>query len=96
MGNYVPHYTKETVINTLLLATNCHPSSLKRSLPISQFYRLRRVCSSTDDFIEKSAEMKSKFTQRGYLSNCVEKAFQLTLNKPRSDLLKKSNNREVT
>lgn len=87
-------YQKETDRNTLLLATSLHPPSLKRSLPISQFYRLRRVCSSTDEYINKASEMKSKFTQRGYDLECVEQAFTLALNKPRSELLQKSNKKE--
>lgn len=82
-------YQKETDRNTLLLATSFHPPSLKESLPISQFYRLRRVCSSTDDFITKSTEMKAKFAQRGYSLECLEKAFTLALNKPRGEVLKK-------
>ena len=82
-------YQKETDRNTLLLATSLHPPSLKRSLPISQFYRLRRVCSSTDDYVNKASEMKSKFIQRGYDIECVEKAFTLALHKHRSDLLQK-------
>ncbi len=35
-----------------VLATSFHPSSLKRGLPKSQFYRLRRICHSDSDFIE--------------------------------------------
>ena len=82
-------YQKETDRNMLLLSTSLHPSPLKKSLPISQFYRLRRLCSSTDDFIEKSLEMKSRFAQRGYSPDCIEKAFILALNKPRTELLEK-------
>ena len=89
-------YKKETDRNTLLLATSLHPTPLIRSLPISQFYRLRRVCSSTDDFIEKSFDMKSTFLQRGYSSDWVDSAFTQALNKPRSELLKKSVRKKKT
>jgi hypothetical protein len=36
-------YQKETNRNTFLLESSAHPSALKRGLPKSQFYRLRRV-----------------------------------------------------
>ena len=44
-------YRKETDKNNILLAPSFHPTSLKKSLPISQFLRLRRICHTEDDFI---------------------------------------------
>ena len=87
-------YQKETDCNTFLLATSDYPPSLISSLPISQFYRLKRVCSSNDDFIEKADEMKVRFAQRGYSSDCLDRAYTLALNKPRSELLSKSKKKE--
>ncbi len=83
-------YRKDTDKNTLLLATSFHPTSLKKGLPISQFFRLRRICHSTEDFKEKSVEMKKRFTQRGYPLLWINEAYELALKKARSDLLKKS------
>lgn len=79
-------YRKETDKNTLLLASSFHPTSLKRSLPISQFYRLRRICHSDEDFIDQAQDMRNRFTQRGYPSSWVEHAYELALKKPRSEL----------
>ena len=87
-------YQKETDRNTFLLATSNHPPALIESLPISQFYRLRRVCSSTEDFIEKASAMRSKFTERGYSFECIDKAYTLALKKPRAELLKKTKRKE--
>ncbi|KAJ0050344.1 hypothetical protein NL108_017792 [Boleophthalmus pectinirostris] len=52
-GNIITSlYRKETDKNTSLLASSFHPTPLKRGLPTSQFYRLRRICHSTEDFIQ--------------------------------------------
>ena len=83
-------YRKDTDRNTLLLAKSAHPTTLKKGLPKSQFYRLRRICHTTEDYINKSADMKQRFIQRGYPSEWVETGFKAALRKPRLDLLKKS------
>lgn len=83
-------YKKETDRNTFLLATSAHPRALKNGLPKSQFYRLRRLCHSDNDYIEKAAEMKQRFLERGYPAQCVDVAYHTALSKPRADLLKKS------
>lgn len=54
-----------------LLATSFQPTPLKRVLPISQFFCLRRICHSTEDFKGKAVDMKNRFAQRGYPSQWV-------------------------
>ncbi len=81
-------YTKDTDHNTLLLATSFHPTSLKKRLPKSQFYRLRRICYSDKFFIVKSKIMKNTFLDRGYPSEWIEEAFNSTFHKTCSELLK--------
>ena len=83
-------YRKDTDKNTLLMANSFHPTPLKRGLPKSQFFRLRRVCSTTEDFILKADDMTARFLQRGYPADWIKKAYDTALKKPRSDLLKKS------
>ncbi len=84
-------FTKDTDRNTLLLATSFHPTSLKKGLPKSQFYRLRRICYSDEDFIEKLKIMKNKFIDIGYPSEWIEEAFNSAFQKTCSELLKKEN-----
>ena len=86
-GLFTTLYRKETDRNTLLFATSSHPTPLKRGLPKSQFYRLRRICHSTEDFCEKAAEMRTRFMQRGYPTTWVDQAYTAALHKPRSELL---------
>uniref|UniRef100_A0A8C6UMS7 Reverse transcriptase domain-containing protein n=1 Tax=Neogobius melanostomus TaxID=47308 RepID=A0A8C6UMS7_9GOBI len=74
-------YRKETDKNTLLLASSFHPVSLKKGLPMSQFLRLRRICHSTEDFINQATDMKMRFEQRGYPKNWIDDAYLRALNK---------------
>lgn len=83
-------YRKETDKNTLLLASSFHPTPLKRGLPISQFLRLRRICHSTEDFINQSREMKIRFQQRGYPNKWIDDAYEHALKKTRTDVLQKT------
>ena len=43
-----------------------HPPHCKKSLPYSQFLRLRRICSREADFHSHSQEMMQHFLDRGY------------------------------
>ncbi len=72
-------YRKDIDKNILVLATSCHPTPLKKGLPISQFFHLRRICHSTEDFIEKAVDMKHRFAQRGYPSSWTNHAYELAL-----------------
>ncbi len=87
-------YRKPTDRNTFLLASSAHRKALKNGLPQSQFYRLRRLCHSDDDYIERSLEMKQRFLERGYSVQCVEEAYQVALSKPGYVLLTKSVQKE--
>jgi len=44
----------------------------KIPIPYSQFLRLRRLCSDDDDFLVKSRDMTTFFTQRGYPCTSLE------------------------
>ena len=83
-------FKKKTDRNTFLLASSAHPKALKNGLPKSQFYRLRRLCHSNEDYIEKALEMKQRFLERGYSNKCVDEAYHVALDTPRSALLTKS------
>lgn len=59
-------YRKPTDRNTLLHGTSYHPESLKRSLPISQFSRICRICSEEDDFQYQASILSDRFRARAY------------------------------
>ena len=80
-------YTKPTDAHLYLHYTSFHPKHQKRSLPYSQALRLRRICSSTDTFIEATRKMHANFTARGYPSQLVTSAITQALNQDRNSLL---------
>ncbi|CAJ0926488.1 unnamed protein product [Ranitomeya imitator] len=41
-------FTKSTDRNNLLLYHSCHPQAIKRSIPISQFQRVKRIVSNPE------------------------------------------------
>ena len=59
-------FYKETDTHNYLHFSSFHPDHCKHAIPYSQFLRLRRLCSDDDDFLVKSREMMTFFTQRGY------------------------------
>ncbi len=67
-------YRKPTDRNSILHGQSCHPTSLKKSLPVAQFHRIRRICSSDQDFQEKATDLKNRFLTRGYKEEWVTQA----------------------
>ena len=70
-----------------LLYSSSHPNHTKRSIPFSQFLRLRRLCSEDKDFHTKSLEMRDFFVQRGYPTSLLHTAFSKASQILRSETL---------
>ncbi|CAJ0962564.1 unnamed protein product [Ranitomeya imitator] len=58
-------FRKKTAVNSVLHASSSHPKHVINAIPIGQFLRLRRVCSSFEDFKMRAEEMKKRFLDRG-------------------------------
>ncbi len=58
-----------------------------RSIPFSQFLRLRRLCSEDEDFRTKSLKMRDFFVQCGYPTSLLDTAFSKASQIPRSEAL---------
>ena len=70
-------FTKIIALKTLVLKKRdcCIKSERERnSLFISQFLRLRRLCSEDSDFNSKCDEMSNFFSERGYPDSILSKA----------------------
>ena len=80
-------FYKPTDSHSYLLFSSSHPNHTKRSIPFSQFLRLRRICSEDEDFQAKSLEMRHFFVQRGYPTSLLDTAFSKASQIPRSDTL---------
>ncbi len=68
-------FYKPTDSYSYLLYSSSHPNHTKRSIPFSQFLRLRRLCSEDEDFHTKSLEMRDFFVQHGYSTSLLDTAF---------------------
>ena len=59
-------YTKPTDAHNYLSYYSCHPKNCKNLIPYSQYLRLRRICSDTDDFTHHAREMTKHFLKAKY------------------------------
>ncbi|CAJ0943883.1 unnamed protein product [Ranitomeya imitator] len=59
-------FSKSTDRNSLLHYRSFHPPSTKRSIPISQFQRVKRIVPDKDLCDERLQNMTTKFLERGY------------------------------
>ena len=88
-------YTKPTNSHSYLHYTSCHPRHIKTSLPLSQYLRIKRICSNPKDFDHHSGDMTQHFLKRGYpievLTEALLKANQFT----RDQLLNKTRQTET-
>lgn len=80
-------YRKTTAANTLLVADSHHPKSLIRGIPVGQFLRIRRNCSTEDDFRRESDSLYNHFRERGYSHCTLRWARKIAASKNRTDLL---------
>ena len=80
-------FSKPTDTHSYLRFDSSHPITCKRGIPYSQFMRVRRICSSDDDFAVKSIEMKKHLLRQNYPARLVEKARQRVLCMKRNDVL---------
>lgn len=67
-------YKKPTDRNTILHGKSYHPTSLKKNLPISQFNRIRRICSSDQDYAQQCTAMSERFREREYSEEWINSA----------------------
>lgn len=80
-------FRKETATDSLLHFNSFHPTHTKTGIPTGQFGRLRRICSKTEDFLEKAGDLTIRFKDRGYPKQVVSKAFQKAYHSDRQELL---------
>ena len=78
---------RSTDTHNFLHFSSFHPDHCKRAIPYSQFLRLRRLCSDDDDFLVKSREMMTFFTQRGYPLTSLEQDLRRVTTIGRPDAL---------
>ena len=82
------HTVNLPIVNTILRCDSYHPTALKRSLPISQYNRVRRICSTEESFQQQSQLMEEKFKQRGYPNQWIQDARQKVNHLSQTECLK--------
>ena len=90
-------YRKESDRQAYLHRKSEHPESLKRSIPFSQALRLRRICSTNNEFQDSCDKLRNKLIERGCKQQETNEGIERTKTLDRKKLLeekaKKQSNR---
>ncbi|CAJ0930781.1 unnamed protein product [Ranitomeya imitator] len=80
-------YRKTTSVNALLHASSSHTSHTIKAIPVGQFLRMRRICSTDQKFEVQAENLKDRFKARGYSNRCIKRAYLRAKNTERHELL---------
>uniref|UniRef100_A0A8C5LZ44 Helix-turn-helix domain-containing protein n=1 Tax=Leptobrachium leishanense TaxID=445787 RepID=A0A8C5LZ44_9ANUR len=72
-------HRKPTSTNNFLNWSSHHPQNLKRGIPIGQYLRARRNCTSLQDFQLEANLLKNMFLSKGYPRKCLKRAYHRAL-----------------
>ena len=84
-------YSKPTDSHLYLYANSCHKKSTIKGVQKGVALRLRRICSTENEYKTKSNEYMSHLTNRGHDPSEVKKSFAAVENLTRTDARKKVN-----
>ncbi|CAJ0957844.1 unnamed protein product [Ranitomeya imitator] len=82
-------YRKPTATNTLLHAQSSHLQSTIRGIPIGQHLRIKRICSTEENFQKQARELYSRFRERGYSHRTIRHGYHRARGASRNALLYK-------
>ena len=82
-------YSKPTDSHLYLEATSCHNSSSKNGIIKGVALRLRRICSTLEEYNKKSSEYMAYLVSRGHSPELVKSEFQKILSTSRNECRKK-------
>ncbi|CAJ0951090.1 unnamed protein product [Ranitomeya imitator] len=80
-------FRKSTAVNALVRADSAHNSSTIRAVPVGQFLRMRRICSTDNRFLAQAEDLKGRFEARGYSRRTIKRGFERARRTPQRDLL---------
>ena len=93
---YTDLYTKKTDTNSYLNYKSAHPPHCKKSLPYSQFLRIKRICTNSEDY-EKHAKKKiGEFQQKGYPHKLLRESKEKVDSLNRESLFQKKKDKQET
>ena len=65
-------YFKPTDCHQYLSFSSCHPYHVKKGIIFGQALRVKRICSSTEDFEKHMTSMKTWFLERDYPTDLID------------------------
>ncbi|CAJ0919541.1 unnamed protein product [Ranitomeya imitator] len=80
-------YRKVTATNTLLHATSSHHPQVFKSIPISQFLRMKRICSDESGFEKQAQILTANLKNRGYNRKVIRAGYRRAKFSSREQLL---------
>ena len=89
-------YRKQTDRQNYLDARSEHPKLLKDSIPYNQALRIKRICSSQQEFLSHTAKMINQFQKRGYNRSLIEQQINKANLQERKQLLKEKKKETAT
>ena len=89
-------YRKQTDRQNYLNAHSEHPKSLIDSIPYSQALRIKRSCSSQQEFLNHTGKMIKQFQKRGYDILFIEQQINKANLQEREQLLKEKKKETAT
>ena len=89
---YVNLFTKPTNSHTYLDYQSCHPMSVKKSIPFSQFLRIHRNSSEWHKFASDAICMHFYLMMRGYPINLLNNCLKSVATKSHTELLERNEN----
>lgn len=87
MGYVETTFRKPTAANSLLTWKSFHPTPLRRGIPVGQYLRARRNCSTMVEFDKEAKVLYNRFRERGYPKKILSQAYKKSLERDRSSLL---------
>ncbi|CAJ0956544.1 unnamed protein product [Ranitomeya imitator] len=82
-----PPYRKSTDSNSILEAHSCHPKHVIKNIPVGEFIRLKRNCSSAAQFTQETESAVFRLKDRGYPNWMLHRAKSVTKDIDRKSLL---------
>ncbi|OCT55904.1 hypothetical protein XELAEV_18001096mg [Xenopus laevis] len=82
-------FRKKTAGNSLLHAESMHPPKCIEGIPKGQYLRLRRICSTEEDFKREAYQLYLRFKARGYKTRSLRRAYQFAFSRSRDEVLYK-------
>ncbi|XP_056387100.1 uncharacterized protein LOC130282654 isoform X1 [Hyla sarda] len=89
-------HRKSTSANTVLHASSAHPTHLIRNIPIGQFLRARRLCSTEQDFEMQARDLEKRFRERGYSNRSIKRAYWRAKKTDRASSLHRTRTNKTT